>query len=87
MLLQNYKKYSTTHILVGEIFELSPINQKGGSFGMEGVYACLFTKCFIVVRVDATHQSSTTTSSTPSGPNFSVHKLRHRYQAGPGRVG
>ena len=43
-------------------------------------------KCFILVRVDATHQSSTTTSSTPSDPNFSVHKSRRRYQGGPGCV-
>ena len=41
-------------------------------FGTGGVYACLFTKCFILVRVDVTHQSSTTTSSTPSNPNFSA---------------
>ena len=48
---------------------------------------CMFTKCFIFVRVDTTHQSSTTTSSTPSDPNFSAHKSRRRYQAGPGCVG
>ena len=46
-------------------------------FGTEGVYACLFKKCFILVRVDATHQSSTATSSTPSDPNFSMHKAGH----------
>ena len=47
------------------------------------LYACLFRKCCILVRVDATHQSSTTTSSTPSDPNFSAHKSRRRYQGGP----
>ena len=41
------------------------------------LYACLFRKCCILVRVDATHQSSTTTSSTPSDPNFSAHKAGH----------
>ena len=50
------------------------------------LYACLFRKCCILVRVDATHQSSTTTSSTPSDPNFSAHKSRRRYQGGPGCV-
>ena len=50
------------------------------------LYACLFRKCFILVRVDVRHQSSTTISSTPSDPNFSVHKSRHRYQGGPGCV-
>ena len=41
------------------------------------LYACLFRKCCILVRVDATHQSSTTTSSTPCDPNFSAHKAGH----------
>ena len=41
------------------------------------LYACLFRKCCILMRVDATHQSSTTTSSTPSDPNFSAHKAGH----------
>ena len=50
------------------------------------LYASLFRKCCILVRVDAAHQSSTT-SSTPPDPNFSVHnKSRHRYQGGPGCV-
>ena len=50
------------------------------------LYACLFRKCCILVWVDATHQSSTTTSSTPSDPNFSTHKSRRRYQGGPSCV-
>ena len=50
------------------------------------LYACLFRKCCILVQVGTTHQSSTTTSSTPSDPNFSVHKSRRRYQGGPGFV-
>ena len=41
------------------------------------LYACLFRKCCILVRVHATHQSSTTTSSTPSDPNLSAHKAGH----------
>ena len=41
------------------------------------LYACLFRKCCILVRVDTTHQSTTTTSSTPSDPNFSAHKAGH----------
>ena len=50
------------------------------------LYACLFRKCCILVRVDATHPSSTTTSSTPSDPNFSMHKSWRGYQGGPGCV-
>ena len=46
----------------------------------------LVIKILLGVRVDVTHQSSTTTSSTPSDPNFSVHKSRRRYQGGPGCV-
>ena len=37
------------------------------------LYACLFRKCCILVRVDMTHQSS----STPSDPNFSAHEASH----------
>ena len=44
---------------------------------ISSLYACLFRKCCILVRVDATHQSSTTTSRTPSDPNFSAHKAGH----------
>ena len=50
------------------------------------LYPCLFSKCCILVRVDATHQSSTTTISTPSDPNFAEHKSRRKYQGGPGCV-
>ena len=52
----------------------------------DGEGVLLVIKLLLVVRVDATHQSSTTTSSTPSDPNFSVHKSRRRYQGGPGWV-
>ena len=58
----------------------------GKKYNGNNLYACLFRKCCILVRVDATHQSSTTTSSTPSDPNFSAHKSRRRYQGGLGCV-